>query len=103
MSWLPTHLILRLAVLCVVVATLPALLATPSFANGDYIAVLPLRGVINPVTAGYLIRGIEQAEQDQAAALIIELDTPGGLMDSMREISQRILVAKAFLLRWRPM
>jgi membrane-bound serine protease (ClpP class) len=62
--------------------------------GGDHISVLTLRGIINPVTAGYVIRGIEQAEQEGAVALIIEMDTPGGLMESMREITQRILAAR---------
>jgi len=43
-------------------------------------------GVINPVMAEYLISNIKRAESDKAAALIIELDTPGGLDLSMREI-----------------
>jgi membrane-bound serine protease (ClpP class) len=101
---IPSHLFLRLAVLCLLAATLPALLSTPSSAApstaslsltaGDHVLALPLRGVINPVTAGYIARCIDQAEQEQAAALIIEMDTPGGLMESMRDISQRILAAR---------
>jgi len=43
-------------------------------------------GVINPVMAEYLIANIKKAELEKASALIIELDTPGGLDLSMREI-----------------
>ncbi|MFQ5427672.1 MAG: nodulation protein NfeD [Thermodesulfobacteriota bacterium] len=43
-------------------------------------------GVINPVMAEYLIGGILKAEEEKAQAIIIELDTPGGLDLSMREI-----------------
>jgi len=43
-------------------------------------------GIINPVMAEYLISNIKKAESDKASALIIELDTPGGLDLSMREI-----------------
>ncbi len=43
-------------------------------------------GIINPVMAEYLVANIKKAEQSKAAALVIELDTPGGLDLSMREI-----------------
>jgi len=43
-------------------------------------------GVINPVMAEYIISNIKRAESAKAAVLIIELDTPGGLSLSMREI-----------------
>jgi membrane-bound serine protease (ClpP class) len=51
-------------------------------------------GVINPSLAHYLVRAIDQAEQDRRAAVVIEIDTPGGLDSSMRQIIQRILAAR---------
>mgnify|MGYP005848926595 CR=1 FL=1 len=51
-------------------------------------------GVVNPVLARYVDRAISEAESDGAEALIIQLDTPGGLDTAMREIMQRILAAK---------
>ena len=56
--------------------------------SGPTITVLNVDGTINPIVAEYLERGIEQAEQESASALIIQLDTPGGLDTSMREIIQ---------------
>ncbi len=50
------------------------------------IHVISIEGVINPVSAEYIINSIADAEKDNAVALIIELDTPGGLMESMRQI-----------------
>jgi membrane-bound ClpP family serine protease len=47
--------------------------------------------IINPITARFLIRAIEYAEHRQAACLVIQLDTPGGLVDSTRDITKRIL------------
>lgn len=47
-------------------------------------------GVINPVSTEYIIKSIERAQQDDAGLLVIELDTPGGLMESMHKIVKAI-------------
>jgi len=52
------------------------------------IDVLHVKGTINPVLVDYIERGIKQAEEDNAIACIIQLDTPGGLDTSMRLIIQ---------------
>lgn len=57
------------------------------------IDVLRVDGTINPVLAGYIDRGIGLAEERGSTACIIELDTPGGLDTSMRDIVQSILEA----------
>ena len=56
--------------------------------------VLPAVGSINPGLAEFIVEGIRQAERENAAALVIELDTPGGLETSMRQIVQAISNAK---------
>jgi membrane-bound serine protease (ClpP class) len=48
---------------------------------------------INPITARFLIRAIERAEQRGAECVVIALDTPGGLVDSTRQITKKILDA----------
>lgn len=58
------------------------------------IDVLHVKGVINPVLVDYIKRGIEHAEKSQAVACIIQLDTPGGLDTSMRDIIQDIVDAR---------
>jgi len=60
-------------------------------ARAPVVDVLDLDGVIGPATARYVLRGIRQAEQDGAEALVIELDTPGGLLKSMDDITKAML------------
>ncbi len=49
---------------------------------------------INPATMDYIRRGIERAEAENAELLIIELDTPGGLMSSTRDMIKAILASR---------
>jgi len=63
-------------------------------AASSRIDVLHAEGVINPVLADYIERGIEQAEEDNAIVCIIQLDTPGGLDTSMRDIVKDIVNAR---------
>jgi len=58
------------------------------------IYVLPAVGSINPGLAEFIVEGIRTAEKEKAAALVIQLDTPGGLDSSMRAINQAIINAK---------
>lgn len=48
-------------------------------------------GIINPATAKFIMESIDQASEQAAQCLIIQLDTPGGLMESMRIIVKKIL------------
>lgn len=58
------------------------------------VAVITIDGVINPVLADYVGRGIAEAEDLRAAAAIIRMDTPGGLDTAMRDIVQDIVNAR---------
>jgi membrane-bound serine protease (ClpP class) len=49
---------------------------------------------VNPVTAEYIINAIDRAQADGSRCLIIELDTPGGLLNSTRSIVKRLLTAE---------
>ena len=53
--------------------------------------ILTAEGTVNPVMERYIGRGINAAEDDEATAVVIRLDTPGGLSSSMDDIDQRIL------------
>ncbi len=58
------------------------------------IDVLHVKGTINPVLVDYIKRGIDHAEDNNAVACIIQLDTPGGLDTSMRDIIKDIVNAQ---------
>ncbi|HJS26338.1 MAG TPA: nodulation protein NfeD [Actinomycetota bacterium] len=55
---------------------------------------LPIDGVVDPFVAGNVEDGIASAQDENAAAVLITIDTPGGLDSSMREITQAILNAE---------
>jgi len=64
-----------------------------SAASPTTVEVLTVDGTIVPVIADYIDRGISQAERDGATVCIIELDTPGGLLDSTDKIVKSIMNA----------
>jgi len=62
-------------------------------ASPTTVEVLTVDGTIVPVIADYIDRGISQAEENGATVCIIELNTPGGLLDSTERIVQKIMNA----------
>ncbi|MDD4859037.1 MAG: nodulation protein NfeD [Dehalococcoidales bacterium] len=78
-----------------VIALLLALSAVANtYAAGPRIDVLNVKGTINPVLVDYIKRGITEAEINRAEAVIIQLDTPGGLDTAMRDIVQTMVNAR---------
>ena len=70
-------------------------LAAPAKAGpSGRVLVAEFENDVNPVTQDYLLDAIHQAEKDGYAAVVIEMDTPGGLGSSMRAIVKGILAAK---------
>jgi membrane-bound serine protease (ClpP class) len=66
-------------------------LGSTAFAEQPLVDKLVLSDTIQPVSAGQLDRAIAKANSDGAQALLVELDTPGGLLDSMRGMVKAIL------------
>jgi|WetSurMetagenome_2_1015567.scaffolds.fasta_scaffold57991_2 membrane-bound serine protease (ClpP class) len=54
----------------------------------EHVALIKISGAIGPITASYIERAIKQSETRKDACLIIQLDTPGGLLNSTKEIVQ---------------
>lgn len=85
-------------------AVLPAMVPAPAGgaeSEAERICyLLELEGSINPVTKDYLLRGISQAGRDGVETLIIQLDTPGGLESSMKEIVKAIFSSEVPIIVW---
>lgn len=67
-------------------ALLLLLTAFSAYAQRPTVLKLTVHDTIQPITADYLSRGLSQASQTHAAAVLISLGTPGGLLTSMREM-----------------
>jgi len=63
-------------------------------AGQDTVYIIEVADAIGPATAEFIKSGIKTAEENEAACIIIELDTPGGLAESMRTIVQQILASQ---------
>jgi membrane-bound serine protease (ClpP class) len=66
-------------------------LAAAGVASAGDIIIVTIDGSINPASSDYLLGAIERAEQENAAAVLIELNTPGGLVSSTQDIIQAML------------
>jgi len=83
-----------LGLLLAALASLP-LCSSPALASADSSLVLRVRvqDAIGPASRNFIVRAVDDAESRRAACLVLELDTPGGLDESMRDIVKRILGA----------
>ncbi|MFB3920419.1 MAG: nodulation protein NfeD [Terriglobia bacterium] len=89
-----THFFTR--TFAVFIATLGWALALGSSppATQPRVVILTLDMMVHQVSAEYIIRGIHDANASQADAILLQLDTPGGLSNSMRAIVQAIFDSK---------
>ena len=71
-----------------------AALPAPTRAAERVALVVELDGAINPVATEFILDSIERAEKQEAACLILELDTPGGLYKSTHVICKAILASR---------
>ncbi len=67
----------------------------PTQAKGDYIGLVRVEGAIDAISSRYLSRAIGKAENDEAVLIVVELDTPGGRLDSTRDMVATILESRS--------
>ena len=78
--------------LCLGAATLGVLLIA-SLPSKAQVLKIVLNDTINPITEEYIARALAQAKSENDQAVLIELNTPGGLAESTREIIEKILAS----------
>ncbi|MBV8815043.1 MAG: nodulation protein NfeD [Verrucomicrobia bacterium] len=59
----------------------------------ESVSVMVVNGAIGPATASYVSHAVDEAASNNSQCLVIELNTPGGLLDSMQQIVQKLLGA----------
>ena len=90
-----TRPILRLiATLCVALGLVGLVAPMPARAGAGDVHLLTLDDIINPISTRYLERGIADAEEQGAAAVLIELSTPGGLLEATQDLTSTMLTAR---------
>jgi membrane-bound serine protease (ClpP class) len=65
-------------------------LGAPGLAGAEQVGLIKIDGAIGPATAIYISRAMDQAAAERDQCLIIQLDTPGGLLDSTRQIVEKL-------------
>jgi membrane-bound serine protease (ClpP class) len=69
-------------------------------ASAGAVVVLPTTGIVDGVMADYLVGGLKNASVSGAAAVVIELNTPGGSLDSTQQIVSALLTAPVPTIVW---
>ena len=68
-----------------------AFIATPAVFAAEKVGFINVDGAIGPATASYISRSIDEAKTQNVRCLVIQLNTPGGLLDSTQKIVQNFL------------
>jgi membrane-bound serine protease (ClpP class) len=78
------------AICCGIVVLFPSAFAD-EHSNNPLVTELKIDGIVEPILATYVDEGLADAANRHAALVVITMDTPGGLSDSMKDIIQHIL------------
>src|ERR1041385_5761332 len=90
----------RLRILTLALTSTIALGQTAAPAPAPKVVQIDLNDIVHPVSAGYVADGIRHAKDIDARAVILRLDTPGGLVDSMHSIVESILSSPVPVITW---
>jgi membrane-bound serine protease (ClpP class) len=71
-----------------------AILAIPQIQASSRIVVVNVDGIIHPITTEIIGNAIVQAEKENASAVLLRLNTPGGLLDASREITSKMVASR---------
>ena len=89
---IPRHIAIAVGIMMMSVG---AFAMSAPVADSSRVVVIQIEDqAITPVTEGFIDRIIREAEEEKADCLVIELDTPGGLMESTRKIVKRIIASE---------
>ena len=75
----------------VAICLMVSLASVAGAADDNTVVVIEVHGTIVPVLAQYVERGVSMAEESGATALVIQLNTPGGLLTATEDIVSTIL------------
>lgn len=64
------------------------------------VVIIPIRGTVEPGLGEFLDRAISEAEQSGAVAIILDINTPGGRLDTVLEMRDRILDSEVPVVAW---
>jgi membrane-bound serine protease (ClpP class) len=77
------------------VLVLALVLAFSSLVRAEpVVEVIKIDGIINPISSKFMVESIQKAQEREAECLVIRMDTPGGLMESMRAVTKEMLSAE---------
>ncbi|MCY3885285.1 MAG: nodulation protein NfeD [Gammaproteobacteria bacterium] len=76
-----------------VVCLLPFLLLFSTTLSAQEVRVVDINGAIGPATSDYFIRALKDADADNVELVVMRLDTPGGLVSSLRDMVKEILAS----------